>query len=418
MSVSTTVLFDQPQNEIATRIRAKLAQCRHASIVVGFATVEGVKAITEPLKTHPGKLSKIVVGAATYRAFDALDYLASFGIPVSQFFVHLGHSRQTGKAAKHPFYRYHPMLHSKVYYFDMGDGTACAFIGSHNMTGFALLGLNGEASVQLEGDVKSPQFSSIRAHIDESVAQAVPYDPALKEAYSWWTSEYLEGLKQKANDIPRDGESKRTIVIIAEADQNSYPKDGDKIYFEIPEALGKLGTMNAEVHIHLFAKLPPTPADALLNLQGAFASLWCTVVGLEDDQGGAELDADWEIGSRRSPRLSRTSRPFRPHPSPSMQQVRIETRNQVYGKFEYLFESAKKNWEPVFNEERALKLSGQDLEMVEELELVPPEHLDWFAVTGFKATDGKTSKEYKEALRESSPMSGSFVLMSLRRRTR
>ena len=29
---------------------------------------------------------------------------------------------------------------------DMGDGTSAAFVGSHNLTGFALLGLNGEAA--------------------------------------------------------------------------------------------------------------------------------------------------------------------------------------------------------------------------------------------------------------------------------
>jgi hypothetical protein len=41
--------------------------------------------------------------------------------------------------------RYHPMLHSKVYFFELAGGTSTAFVGSHNLTRFALYGLNGEA---------------------------------------------------------------------------------------------------------------------------------------------------------------------------------------------------------------------------------------------------------------------------------
>jgi HKD family nuclease len=43
------------------------------------------------------------------------------------------------------------MLHSKVYIFELGGGASAAFVGSHNLTRFALYGLNGEASVLLEG---------------------------------------------------------------------------------------------------------------------------------------------------------------------------------------------------------------------------------------------------------------------------
>ena len=48
------------------------------------------------------------------------------------------------------------MLHSKVYLLDMPGDEAVAVIGSHNMTGFALGGLNGEASVMLEGHKTDP----------------------------------------------------------------------------------------------------------------------------------------------------------------------------------------------------------------------------------------------------------------------
>lgn len=338
MTVLTTVLFGKPQQEIASLIRGRLSNCASAQIVSGFATVEGIESIADPLRASPGKLEALVVGAATYRAFDALDQLVRLGAPLDRLHVHLGHSRQTTSSAKYRFYRYHPMLHSKVYYFDMANGQACAFIGSHNITGFALLGLNGEASVLLEGEVGAPQFAEIRAHIQESIAQATPYDPTMKEAYAWWTHEFMEGLAQKANDLPRDGEAQRTIIVLAEGRTGEGPKEGDKIYFELPAALGKVQTMSAEVHIYVFDHLPPSPAEALLRLDRASATVWCKIIGLEDDQGGAELDADWFIANRRHPELRPTSKPFRPKASADMQQVRVEAYKEIYGDFEYLFE--------------------------------------------------------------------------------
>jgi HKD family nuclease len=299
MSLNPTVLFGTPQQEVASLLRNRLASCQSASFVAGFLTVEGVAAIADPLKVAPGKLDRLVVGAGTYRSYEALDKLVNLGVPLNRLHVHLGHTRATTATAKHKFYRYHPMLHSKVYYLEMPDGTACAFIGSHNLTGFALLGLNGEASVLLEGDRNDPQFDTVRKHIQASAAQSVPYAPGMKEAYSWWTGQFLEGLRDKANDHPRDGEAKQTIVILARADRTSHPESGDKFYFEIPAALGRVQTTNAEVHLYMFAHLPSSPYTALYQLDQAFASLWCRVIGLEDDQGGSELDADWLIDDRK-----------------------------------------------------------------------------------------------------------------------
>ena len=55
------------------------------------------------------------------------------------------------------------MLPSKVYLFELLDGTAAAFIGSHNLTGFALCGLNGEGL--LEGPAASAPFADVRKDI-------------------------------------------------------------------------------------------------------------------------------------------------------------------------------------------------------------------------------------------------------------
>jgi hypothetical protein len=46
-------------------------------------------------------------------------------------------------------------------------------IGSHNITGFALMGLNGEAAVLLEGPLNSTEFVQIRKHIQNAKIQSV-----------------------------------------------------------------------------------------------------------------------------------------------------------------------------------------------------------------------------------------------------
>ena len=215
MSVSAKILFDRPQQEIASLLRDRLDRCTSASLVAGFMTVEGIESIADSLRAHPARLSHLVIGAGTYRAFEACDRLIDAGIDPSNLHVHFGFTRKTRAGAKHAFLRYHPMLHSKVYLMEMGSGTSSAFIGSHNLTGFALMGLNGEAGVLLEGPSSSAEFDDIRNHIAEAVRQAAVYDPSMKEAYTWWAVQFIDGLRAKFNDRPRDAEEKRTMGIIS-----------------------------------------------------------------------------------------------------------------------------------------------------------------------------------------------------------
>jgi HNH endonuclease len=58
--------------------------------VTGFATPGGLKALADPIKARPGSVTAIVIGAATYPGFQALDELASAGVPLNRLHVHLG----------------------------------------------------------------------------------------------------------------------------------------------------------------------------------------------------------------------------------------------------------------------------------------------------------------------------------------
>jgi hypothetical protein len=417
LTVSVQILFGQPQRQIAALLRDRLSRCVSASLVAGFVTVEGTETIAPPLRASPSKLANLVVGAGTWRAFEALDRLVTAGVAPGKLHVHLGHSRATRPGATYQFYKYHPMLHSKVYLMDMGDGTTAAFVGSHNLTGFALLGLNGEAGILLEGETASPEFVALRQHAAAAVAQAVPYDPMMKEAYSWWTTQFIEGLRAKTIDTPKDAEGKHTIVIIAAQATAPLPQNGDVIYFEIPEALGqRIQSLRAEVHIYLFPQLPSSPTSALNNLSSASASLWCTTEGLELGSGGQELLANWYIDNRRQPDLKRAPNPFRPASARGMQQVRVRVSGPVFGKFEYLFDSGRGEWMPLFDENSEIVVPEEANAMLKALDIVPREDLPWYRVRGLESAEPTGSVGYRLALQESSPASGSFILFSLRRR--
>ncbi|TMI97296.1 MAG: NgoFVII family restriction endonuclease [Bacteroidetes bacterium] len=424
MALNSTVLFGTPQSEIASLLNQKISNAIKIKIITGFATVEGIKVLENSLSTNPSALDVLVVGAGTYKAYEALDRLIGFGVPNNNLYIHLGHTRMTKSGAKHPFYRYHPMLHSKIYYFENDDKTACAFVGSHNVTGFALMGLNGEASIMLEGDIDHPEFKKIRNHIEQARIEAISYNPTMKEAYTWWTFQFMEGLTQKTKDIPKDFESKQTILAFCQY-QDGDPANEEVLYFELPSAIGKIHSFRADVHVFIFDTLPSHPSDCLSNLNKAKKSYWCRVEGVENDEGGRELLADWYIEGRMNPILRRVVHPFRPNPAPGMQQVRVRIKNQVYQKFEYLFGKGAESWIPTLNDQSTVYYDKSFSEEITKLELIPPEGGHWYLVSGLIPKDiaGEQSKlieenMYQKALIEMQPESGAFILFSTRRRNK
>jgi hypothetical protein len=419
MPVASTVLLDLPQKEIASLIEDSIGRSTSTSIVTGFATPDGLAAISAPIQGNPQLLNALVIGAATYPAFEALDDLISAGVQTDRLHIHLGDTYKTG-GRKNPFARYHPMLHSKVYYMELPDSNAIAFIGSHNMTSFALCGQNGEASVMLEGPLISQEFERVRRHIRGAQNQAVKYSSALKEAYAWWWREYIDGLRAEVG-LPQDWTTVRTILIFASAAKGDRPKADDHLYFEIPAGIEQIESLKTEAHLFLFATLPPDPSEALTRASSADARYTCLVRGAETRQGNLEVTANWRIEGTRVPVLRPVvSGSYRPTPSSGMQQVRAEVKASNVTSFEYLFERERVAWDPVFSSE---DVSPDEHEhpsqvLVDEVRKTRAEQtsgaIEWKLVRGLAPRLGLERDQ--AALRLAAPESGSFILVSLRRR--
>jgi len=99
-----------------------------------------------------------------------------------------------------------------------------------------------------------------------------------------------------------------------------------------------------------------------------------------------------------------------------MQQIRVKIKKELFGNFEYYFDTPKDKWEPIIDDNELLQLMPDDKKMIQNLDLIPQEHNKWSIVKGIRSEE--KNNQYLQALYESSPESGSFILYSLRRRNR
>jgi hypothetical protein len=433
MPINTTVLFDLPQAEIASLILDRIGKAIGTSIVTGFATPGGLAAIADPIKARPIVLKALIIGAATYSGFQALDDLIASGIQKNRLWVHLGHTSRTWGG--NSFARYHPMLHSKIYFMELRNSTACAFIGSHNLTTFALTGLNGEAAIMLEGPSNSAEFDKIRAHINTARSQAIEYSPEMKEELTWWTDEYLKGLREELGLPAQDALSGRTILIFVRAAKNHRPKIGERLYFEIPSGIA-VQTLNAQAHIFLFDNLPQYPREALNRTSTAAASYACRIVGADNRQGNREVVADWEISAKPVPVL----RPvpgarFQTNTGPDMQQVRVEVTSTRVDTFDYVFQREKVGWDPIFyDDDQSAPVAGHaSIDLVKSGRILTSQTenpnvrneatrggkvMTWRLVKGLTRRSGLTRERDEPRLLLVGPESDSFILVSVGRRRR
>jgi hypothetical protein len=421
MPLSAQVIFDTPQQEVASELRRLFRRCRSVSIVTGFATVAGVETLLADLHAHPDRLQTLVVGAATLQAFDAIDTLLTAGVAADRLFVHLGHVRPKG-GDPGKIWGYHPMMHSKVYLFEMDDGTSAALVGSHNLTKFALQGLNAEAATLLTGPTKDPEMRKVCEHVRQCRDQAVPYDPALKAGFAQWASDYFRGLWVESYSAPTDVDRHQTVVMLLARPAGRLPKGGETIYFELPLALQqRIKNTNTEAHVILLPT-PPASAQAALRAVGsAVAALRCRVVGLDDSARVREVETDWHIPDRRAPVVTPAPRPFRPASSSGMQQVWAEVEETLRHEYEYLFESDRVAWIPVYDTTRPLRPQGGNADSPPTLEQRPrrrsrEDDPEWYPVTALRRFEPEEPEELQKALLDASPASESFVLFSVRRR--
>jgi hypothetical protein len=103
-----------------------------------------------------------------------------------------------------------------------------------------------------------------------------------------------------------------------------------------------------------------------------------------------------------------------------MQQVRAEVGTNSVDSFEYLFERERMGWDPVLSVDEQLYPPHEIDDKVALNEAQGNERYarGWKLVTELSPRLGATKEKDEAALKLASPESGSFILVSLRRRRR
>ena len=111
---------------------------------------------------------------------------------------------------------------------------------------------------------------------------------------------------------------------------------------------------------------------------------------------------------------------YRPSPPAGMQQVRAKVQSCSIVPFEYLFERESIAWEPEFARDDELHLPSGKLEDAALVEAGGGYSAvqSWKLVKGLVPRSGSAPEKDQLALELASPDSGSFILVSLRRRRR
>jgi hypothetical protein len=99
-----------------------------------------------------------------------------------------------------------------------------------------------------------------------------------------------------------------------------------------------------------------------------------------------------------------------------MEQVRIEVTGGLDNVFDYQFDTEKIAWEPELDETEGIEPDGTHLERPRKRQRKAPEDGPWFAVRGLKPRAPELASSKQLALIEASPSSGSFIMLSPRRR--
>jgi hypothetical protein len=86
------------------------------------------------------------------------------------------------------------LMHAKLLLFDMPDGTAELWSGSHNWTQRALVGPNLEASLVLTIRQNSEIYRQARATLDSIRSFCSRYRPELRDYYKWLQGGAVEGV--------------------------------------------------------------------------------------------------------------------------------------------------------------------------------------------------------------------------------
>jgi hypothetical protein len=164
--------------------------------------------------------------------------------------------------------------------------------------------------------------------------------------------------------------------------------------------------------------MPSDPWAALECATQAHTRLTCTIIGVENKQGNREVSAKWQIEVKPMPVLRPVANEvLRPNTANEMQQVRAEVASPNVVAFEYFFDRETSKWNPEYADEPSVHPKNiRSPGALKEAQGNRNPNYGWRLVKNLLPMDGTGFEKDHAALALVKPESGSFLLVSLRRR--
>lgn len=223
--------FEDGRGDLTHQLQIALRECKSLKIVSGFVTERGVADLGEDLEN---KLDLFIFGHANGKAlqamsslYDRLEKNGKKGI----IKIHFGYGHESEQNKLH--YVYRPMMHSKIFLFDYDNGLFVAFVGSQNVTGYSLEGMNSEALVRIEGNITDPIYSKLISSINKIETKAELFDKRFAWEYELFHENVVKGMLSEIERPKREYLS--LIYAFYDIEGPIKPALGHQIYFEVPE---------------------------------------------------------------------------------------------------------------------------------------------------------------------------------------
>jgi hypothetical protein len=234
MDISTFLTQGRQTKKLSETIRELLPSTNRIKIISGYLSKRGFTQTFGPdqesIKENGKKIEYIVVGRLTLECAEIFDELYCLPEYKDKLFVNLGIGRLN--KSKTAITRFIPMVHSKIIALNPTEDGNLFYIGSANITHFALEDLNAEAGIILE-NLDESQRNEISKYMDnlKTMKSTILYNPSLKDSL-------IDLSNLSADPTEKDLESIDTSLLVLCLNPTQFiPKPKDVLFADLPRHL-------------------------------------------------------------------------------------------------------------------------------------------------------------------------------------
>lgn len=292
--------FNESRGDIRPELMKALDECISFKLVTGFVTEAGISNFG-PRTEIIDKCDLLVFGDANAKALQSMsalydDFLKRGKTDIIK--VHLGYgNRIYERSYLKQIYR--PMMHSKVFLFHCNDGRFKAFIGSQNISGYSLRGLNSEAIVEISGQTTEKIYNDLMSEITSIAGEAKPFEKKFLFIYEAMHNNMIKGMLPVEDIVNREYVS--LLFAFIDIEDKDKIKLNQTLYFETPDFTER--RTKIETHADVWIIPIDTKSHLRASFNGEMIFFRARQTGANDPEGefASYEKVDWIIKNYQNP---------------------------------------------------------------------------------------------------------------------